>query len=89
MNTIEVASLSSKGQIVIPNIIRNQLHLNTGTKLMIMTDGSNILLKPIEIPQIDEFNDLILKSRKFQSSKKLKKTDIRKVISKVRNDSGN
>lgn len=89
MNTIEVASLSSKGQIVIPNIIRNQLHLNTGTKLMIMTDGSNILLKPIETPQIDEFNDLILKSRKFQSSKKLKKTDIRKAITKVRHDSGN
>lgn len=87
MNSIEVTSLSSKGQIVIPNVIRNQLHLNTGTKFMIMTDGNNILIKPIEIPQINEFNDLINKSRKLRSSKKLTKADIKKTIKKVRHDS--
>lgn len=87
MNTIEITSLSSKGQIVIPNIIRNQLHLNTGTKMMIMTDGNNILLKPIDIPAVDEFNDLILKSRKLKSSSKLKKNDMKKIIKKVRNES--
>ncbi len=82
MNSIEVTSLSSKGQIVIPNDIRNKMHLNTGTKLMIITDGENILLKPIQIPKINEFENLIAKSRKMAKDLKITKKDLNKALKK-------
>ncbi len=84
MNDIEVTSLSSKGQIIIPNLIRNQLHLKSGAKFVILTDGSNILLKPIEVPKLQEFDLLITKARKFRSNEKLTHKKIRRIVKEVR-----
>ncbi len=89
MNSVEVTSLSSKGQVVIPNIIRNTMHLKTGAKLIILTDGKNILLKPVNIPNINEFENLLSKSRQIAKSKKLTSKDLKKAIKKVRSESNN
>ncbi len=82
----EVTSLSSKGQVVIPNRIRKALGISEGSKLMAVTDGSNILLKPLEIPKIKAFEKLIDESRKFAKKEGLKKTDVEKAIKKVRRE---
>ncbi len=44
MNTLDVTTMSSKGQVVIPTDIRKELGLLTGVKLMVLTDGANLLL---------------------------------------------
>ncbi|MGD9201066.1 MAG: AbrB/MazE/SpoVT family DNA-binding domain-containing protein [Chitinispirillia bacterium] len=80
----EVTSLSSKGQVVIPDQIRKKMGLTTGSKLIVITDGSNILLKPIEEPKIDVFKKLIDESRNFARKEKLKKSDIKKIIKETR-----
>ena len=49
METIEITSVSSKGQVVIPKSIRSQLAIGEGTKFIIIADGSNLLLKKIKI----------------------------------------
>lgn len=36
METLEIASLSTKGQVVIPRNIRNQLNLEVGDKLIVV-----------------------------------------------------
>lgn len=81
---LETTSMSSKGQLVIPNNIRSKLHLLTGTKFIILTDGNNILLKPIEIPKNEEFEELIIKSKKYQKYNKIKQKDLNQAIKKVR-----
>ncbi len=43
--TITTATLSSKGQVVIPKIIRDQLHWESGHELIIETTESGVLLK--------------------------------------------
>lgn len=80
----EVTSLSSKGQIVIPDKIRKEMGLTPGSKLMVITDGSNLLLKPVEEPKMDVFKKLIEESRKFAKTEKLKKDDIEKAIKDTR-----
>ena len=55
MPILEVTSLSSKGQVVIPNEIREKMHLEPGTKMIVIQDGDNILLKPIKAPRMDQF----------------------------------
>ena len=85
MINTEVTSLSSKGQIVIPDKIRKQLNLTTGSKLIIITDGSNLLLKPMEEPKMETFKRLIEESRKITKNKKLEKGNVKKALKEVRN----
>jgi len=80
----EVTSLSSKGQVVIPDRIRKEMGLTTGSKLMVITDGTNLLLKPVEEPKMEVFKKLIEESRKFAKKEKLEKADIDKAIKDVR-----
>ena len=86
MTIANVASLSSKGQIVIPNNIRRLLHLKTGTKLTIMSDGNNILLHPIDVPKISEFQSLINESKNFINDNKVSKKKLNSIIKQVRSE---
>ena len=86
MINAEVTSLSSKGQVVIPDRIRKILGLSTGTKMMVITDGRNLLFKPLEEPKVESFNKLIRESRKFARESGLKKEDVKKAIQEVRRE---
>ena len=84
MRKTEVTSLSAKGQVVIPDRIRKEMGLTTGSKLMVITDGTNLLLKPVEEPKMEVFKKLIEESRKFAKKEKLEKADVEKAIKDVR-----
>ena len=86
MATFDITSLSSKGQVVIPNSLRKQLGMTTGVKLIIFTDGSNLLLKPMQAPKIENFQKLIKESRLLAEKKKIKQADVKKFIKQVRNE---
>lgn len=86
MINAEVTSLSSKGQVVIPDKIRKILGLSVGSKMMVITDGSNLLFKPLEEPKLVSFNKLIRESRKFARESGLKKEDVNKAIKEVRHE---
>lgn len=43
-----VVTLSSKGQLVIPRQLRQQMRLESGSKLNVERDGTALILKPIE-----------------------------------------
>ena len=84
MSTLEVTSVSSRGQIVIPNSIRAELHLETGDKLVVISDGANILLKKIESPAKKDFTKLIEQSRQFAESVGMNQTEVANIIKEVR-----
>ena len=56
---LDVASLSTRGQVVIPSRFRNILKLKTGSKLAIICDGKNLLLRPIPSPETQAFKAVI------------------------------
>jgi AbrB family looped-hinge helix DNA binding protein len=84
MAAIETTKMSSKGQIVIPEEIRNRLGLKTGDKFLVMGDKDVVILKTISNPSIDEFDALIRVARKQAKAAGLKESDIRKAIAKSR-----
>ncbi|MCC7196989.1 AbrB/MazE/SpoVT family DNA-binding domain-containing protein [Candidatus Peregrinibacteria bacterium] len=86
MNNFDITSLSSKGQIVIPNSIRKELGIETGTKLIIFTEGSNLLIKPVTKPNLEKFKKLIKESREFVKKNKIKSSDLKRIIKEVRNE---
>lgn len=86
MSTVEITSSSTKGQIVIPSSIRKQLGIKAGTKFIAMTDGANLLLKPIKAPKINSFSKLIKESQNFARKKGITEDDIKDAIKAVRSE---
>ena len=80
----EIAVVSSKGQVVLPKAIRTKLNLNAGSKLMVFSDGDNILLKPITQPDIAEFREMIDAAQRWADEVGMKESDIREAITLVR-----
>ena len=81
----DVTALSSKGQIVLPKAIRDSLDINSGTKLMVFSDGENILLKPIPVPDINEFQGLMNAAAEWADQVGLSEEDTLDAIKTVRN----
>ena len=84
MADIATTRLSSKGQVVIPEEVRNKLKLKPGARFVVVGDKDVVILKTISAPTLDEFDSLIAKARKAARQVGLKKTDIDRAVSKVR-----
>lgn len=53
----EITKISSKGQIVIPLRIRNQLKINEGSVMAIDTANEMIILKKVDVDLIKQFKN--------------------------------
>jgi AbrB family looped-hinge helix DNA binding protein len=85
MPTLATTTMSSKGQIVIPEAIREQLGLQTGTQFVVLGDRDVVVLKPINMPSMEEFEPLIAKARDAARQAGMKKSDIKSAKQTVRN----
>ena len=84
MGNVSTTKMSSKGQVVIPEKIRNQLQLKAGDQFIVIGEKDVVILKSISPPSLDEFDALIANARKKGKRVGVKKSDIRDSISKVR-----
>lgn len=50
---MHTASLSSKGQIVIPKALRSELNLLPGTRFALSLDAGRLVLEPLREPEFD------------------------------------
>ena len=83
----EITKISSKGQVVIPAGIREDLDLEEGTRLAVTRIDSIILLKKIRIEDLkEEFKRLTKKGEKFAKEKGIK--DEESVLKKIHKGRG-
>lgn len=80
MSTIEITSMSTKGQVVIPASMRRKMDIKGGAKLLVVQEGENILLKPITQPDPAEFSDIIRLADQVREELDLTEGDIDKAI---------
>lgn len=76
--------LSSKGQVVIPEIVRNELGLKEGDQFVVIGEGDAIILKTITPPKLDEFQGLLTRAHAEARKAGIRKTDLKAAISKAR-----
>ena len=84
MEKLEITSLSSRGQVVIPQDIRDQLSLKIGEKFIVLGEDGTIILKRIEMPSFKNFDKLLKKTQKFAEEKDLKEKDLDGAIERAR-----
>ncbi|PKO10337.1 MAG: AbrB family transcriptional regulator [Chloroflexi bacterium HGW-Chloroflexi-2] len=83
MKAIATTHMSSKGQIVIPENIRKQLNLKEGTQFVVVGENDVVMLKTIEAPIMEDFDNLIQQARAQAKNVGLKKSDIKAAIKKA------
>jgi AbrB family looped-hinge helix DNA binding protein len=76
--------MSSKGQVVIPEEVRNRLGLKAGSRFVVLGDGDAVILKSIDPPSMDQFDALIAKAEKAAKDAGLTPRDIEDAIQRVR-----
>jgi AbrB family looped-hinge helix DNA binding protein len=84
MAILATTKLSSKGQVVIPETIRDELGLQPGAQFVVVGQGDAIILKAISKPSPAEFRDMLKKARQQARKAGMKKSDIEAAIRKVR-----
>jgi AbrB family looped-hinge helix DNA binding protein len=76
--------LSSKGQVVIPEEIRNRLGLEPGVQFVVVGDRDVVILKVLQAPEMAEFDALASRARKAAKRVSLKREDVKDAIRKAR-----
>ena len=84
MADAEITSMSSRGQVVIPQSIRNRMKLKEGERFVVMGNEETILLKKIEMPKMKNFDKLLKKTQDFVKVKGITEKDLEQAIKRVR-----
>jgi antitoxin PrlF len=84
MENIQITSVSSRGQIVIPLALRERMGIHEGEKFVIIGENGTIVLKKVERPSFEGFEKLLKRTREFAKTKGLKETDVEEAIKRTR-----
>jgi AbrB family looped-hinge helix DNA binding protein len=84
MKTLSTTRLSSKGQIVIPEDVRNRLALHSGDQFVVVGEQGVIILKLISEPSLEKFDYLVKKAQIQAHQAGLKKPDVKAAIKEAR-----
>ena len=77
----EIITMSSKGQIVIPKNLREQLGIDTGASFVIFGEEDTVVLKKIKVPTAKEaFEDLHKFGVKLAKEKGLEEENVMRKI---------
>lgn len=84
MTDIATTTLSSKGQVVIPEDIRARLGLEPGAQFVVVGDKDVVIFKRLQAPAKRDFVALARRAREVAKQSGLRRGDIRKAVTKVR-----
>ena len=84
----ETIKMSSRGQIVIPQDIREEIKASEGTIFSVVSSKDAIILKKISIPSkedlIKEIGAIALEGRKMAERLGIKESDVPKLVQRTR-----
>ncbi|MBS3092246.1 AbrB/MazE/SpoVT family DNA-binding domain-containing protein [Candidatus Pacearchaeota archaeon] len=84
MENVEITSVSSRGQVVIPQSLRDRMKIQTGEKFVVIGEDNTIVLKKLEIPSFSGIDKLLKKTRDFAKKRGIKESDVEDAIKHAR-----
>ena len=88
MTKVELTKMSSKGQIVIPKAIREELDIREGDVFAVMGRYGSIILKRIRVPSEEEFERVLEAGRRHAEEKGITREDVQQAIEEHRKERG-
>ncbi len=84
MESIEITSISSRGQVVIPIKIRERLNLQEGEKFVVIGENDTMVFKKLGVPSFKGFDKLLRKTQEHARKHGLTEKDMLDAIEKTR-----
>jgi len=82
--SMQILTVSSKGQISLPVGIRKLLSIDTGDKLVAYTSGDVIMLKTLKLPSAEEFEASLDEAQKWAVSVGYDENDVNNIVKSAR-----
>lgn len=76
MSQVEMTTTSPKGQVVIPQEIREKMKIVEGTKFAVYGSGDTIIFKKMELPSVKEFEKIVDFGVKFAKKRGITEKDV-------------
>jgi AbrB family looped-hinge helix DNA binding protein len=76
--------LSTRGQVVIPEEIRNRLGLEPGDQFVVIGEGDVVVLKTLQPPKLEELKGLLDKVKEAAKAAGVTPEDVERTIEEVR-----
>lgn len=73
---VQITTTSPRGQVVIPQEIRHQMKIQSGTKFAVYGRGDTIIFKKVELPTVKDFEKLARFGRAFAKKNKISEKDV-------------
>ena len=84
MSDATTTTLSSKGQVVIPEEIRTRLGLKPGAQFVVLGERDVVILKVLQAPDKRQFGILLRQARVAAKQSGLKRGDIARAVATTR-----
>lgn len=84
MGSLATTRLSSKGQVVIPEEIRERLGLKEGAQFIVVGERDVVILKSIAPPSMAEFDELLRSAHDAARKAGMKPADVRRAVARAR-----
>ena len=81
---IDVLTVSSKGQVVLPAAMRKSLSIDAGAKLAAYASDDFIMLKVLRVPTADEFKAKLDEAQAWAKSVGYAEADVNDIIKATR-----
>ena len=81
---IDVLTVSSKGQVVLPASMRKSLAIESGGKLAAYASDDVIMLKVIRLPSIEEFKSKLDEAQEWAASVGYSEDDVNDFVKSFR-----
>lgn len=85
MSETELVKVSPRGQVVIPKELRDLLDIKGGDRLVARAEGDVILLKKVEILELQKgWERIFRRGEKLAKEKGIEEVDVEKIIHRRR-----
>ena len=84
MRDATTTTLSSKGQVVIPEEIRSRLGLKPGAQFVVLRDRDVVILKVLQAPDKREFAALLQQARLAAKQSGVRRGDLARAVASTR-----
>ena len=82
--SVDVLTVSSKGQVVLPVSMRKSLSIDSGTKLAAYVSDDFIMLKVLRIPTVEEFRLKLDEAQEWAASVGYTEEDVDDIVKSFR-----
>lgn len=73
---VQVTTTSPRGQVVIPQEIREGMRIEAGTRFAVYGRGDTIIFKRVDLPTVKDFEKLARFGTEFARKKAIKEADV-------------